>query len=156
MKFTVLLVEDDDFSARTVTRAFQDPPDGFEFDVKRVKTLKDAVSNIAQGEYDTVLLDLFLEDSTPQQTLQAAIEKSWGDKVTLVIMTGYNADGIEELAQRAGASLFLNKTDINLPRLASTLIREHAHHTLKNLDDCFSKFSACVETTRASLQRIAG
>ena len=113
----VLLVEDNPEDVRNVERLLTaaDTP----FDVTSVGRLSDALSRLATGDIDVILLDLGLPDTDSSQTFDRVSAAARG--IPIIILTGQNDDRMAALAVRSGAQDFLVKRHINAPLLARSL-----------------------------------
>ena len=118
----VLLVEDDEIDTRLVKRVLSKCPQPVEFAIEPVRSLSEAVEYLALGraEYDIVLLDLGLPDSTGIETLRKI--KKVDQEIPIVVLTGLNDEETGIAAIQNGAMDYLVK---GLPLellLARTLI----------------------------------
>ena len=102
----VLLVEDDAIDKRTAEQLLAKRQRGAEFSVQSVDTLAAAVDRLSNEEYDIVLLDLNLPDSTGFDTVRKI------SKVTaapIVVLTGQDDEETGILAIKSGAADYLPK-----------------------------------------------
>ncbi len=118
----VLLVEDDEIDIRLVKRVLSKCPQPVEFAIEPVRSLAEAIEYLALGrtEYDIVLLDLGLPDSTGIETLRRI--KKVDLEIPIVVLTGLNDEETGIASIQNGAMDYLVK---GLPLellLARTLI----------------------------------
>lgn len=118
----VLLIEDDDIDIRLVKRVLSKCPQPVEFAIEPVRSLAEAIEYLALGraEYDIVLLDLGLPDSTGIETLRRI--KKVDPEIPIVVLTGLNDEETGIASIQNGAMDYLVK---GLPLellLARTLI----------------------------------
>ena len=103
---TVLLVEDDDATAYWVRRVLQRQDEGAPC-VVHVRTLRDALGQLAGGGVECVVLDLTLPDSEGLATFFAI--QSAAPRVAVVLLTSLRDEALGMEAVRRGAQDFLSK-----------------------------------------------
>jgi PAS domain S-box-containing protein len=103
---TVLLVEDDDATAYWVRRVLQRQDDGVPR-VVHVRTLRDALAQLAVGGVECVVLDVTLPDSEGLASF-AAVQRA-APRVAVVLLTSLRDETLGVEAVRRGAQDFLSK-----------------------------------------------
>jgi PAS domain S-box-containing protein len=111
----VLLLEDADADARAVESLLRQ----FSFDVSRSRRLSDALTALRSDEFDVVLADLGLPDSTGLDTLEALRQHAVG--LPIVVMTGHDDESTAVRAVAAGAQDYLIKGSTDAGTLARSL-----------------------------------
>src|SRR4051812_22564210 len=104
-----LLVEDADIDAHVIEKVLRQ----FSFEVQRVSRLSEAIVALRSAEFDVILSDLGLPDSSGLVTLESLLERCGA--VPIVVMTGRDDEEIALRAVAAGAQDYLVKgsTDVN-------------------------------------------
>src|SRR5688500_8208620 len=97
----VLLLEDADADARAVESVLR----AFSFTVSRVWRLSDALTAVQSDDFDVVLADLGLPDSTGLDTLEGLRQHAIG--LPIVVMTGHDDESTAVRAVAAGAQDYL-------------------------------------------------
>jgi diguanylate cyclase (GGDEF)-like protein len=115
---SILLVEDDPVHAHLVHAALQPSPDGFDWRLTHVDTLRAACA-FAEPP-DLVLLDLTLPDARGLDTLRRLRERF--AFVPVVLLTAVEDPEIESSALSAGAQDFLGKDELT-PRTLRRVVR---------------------------------
>jgi PAS domain S-box-containing protein len=116
----VLIIDDNDLDAKMVELYLRKSKSTTErFNLTHKTSLKDGFIEIEKSNYDILLLDLNLPDSSGLDTLKSAKEKT---NITLVVLTGEEDErtGIQALKQ--GAHDYLNKGKFDSPMLIRTLV----------------------------------
>ena len=101
----ILLVEDNTGDVRLIKELLKSS--GIDFSLKSVSTLKETVLMCAEHEFDVLLLDLGLPDSTGLETLKRILISD--TKSPIVVMTGLDDEEIALESLRAGAQDYLVK-----------------------------------------------
>jgi DNA-binding NarL/FixJ family response regulator/anti-sigma regulatory factor (Ser/Thr protein kinase) len=101
----ILLVEDSPADARLLTEALADA--GEQFDVSQVERMEDALIHLRSRDFDAILLDLFLPDSSGLTTLEQA--NAAAPHLPIVVLTGLDDESTGVEAVRKGAQDFLTK-----------------------------------------------
>jgi PAS domain S-box-containing protein len=114
----VLLVEDDDLYARILPAALSSVTPKIELD--RCSTLAEASALLARGNYDAVLLDLNLPDSSGLQTIDKILGQVPRMPIVVLTSTADSAAALE--AVHHGAQDFLVKSETD-GRVLSRAIR---------------------------------
>lgn len=107
----MLLVEDSDADALLLKRALRDPMARAEFDVCRVKSLREASQALSESEFDVVLLDLSLPDSRGVETVRAL--RRCNRDVPIIVMSGLDDDVAAFESIQAEAQDYLVKGQAN-------------------------------------------
>ncbi len=117
--FDILLVEDDDQSAAIIKEMLLSCWPG-EAHIERVGSLAETLERLAHKEYDVVLLDLVLPDSSGLETLERVGAAERHEAV--VVLTGHGSDDISSQALDKGAQDYLEKTELK-PHLLVRVVR---------------------------------
>lgn len=104
----ILLVEDSRTSVMLVETLLKDDPDET-YDLHVVGTLADGVAKITREDFDLVLLDLTLPDSSGVATVDAMFEAA--DGTGIVVLTSTSDEKVGLAALRHGAQDFLVKDE---------------------------------------------
>jgi len=107
---SVLLVEDNPDDA-TLISEFLAEESGYEFNIKMVTTLADAVQVMKENVFDVVLLDLTLPDSSGLDTVRQIVGR-FPDAV-VIVLTGLSDDKAAIQSVHYGAQDYLEKKDIS-------------------------------------------
>ncbi|MCC5832848.1 MAG: GGDEF domain-containing response regulator [Chlamydiales bacterium] len=111
-KFTILLIEDEQEDLACIQDALNKLHDkGIEFTIKSVATIKEATALLVENEYDLILTDLYLKDSSSVETIRKIQEAS---STIPIIATSEHAD--EEVIRqiiRLGAQDYLTKEELD-------------------------------------------
>ena len=103
----VLLVEDDEVDRRLAKRIFARCTRPIKFIVESAGTLSTAVEYLGSREYNVVLLDLGLPDSSGTGTVQKVSEVN--PHIPVVVLTGLDDEETGLLAIKSGAADYLVK-----------------------------------------------
>jgi len=103
----VLLVEDDEVDRRLVERLLAKCSQPVEFTVESVGSMSAAAESLGSREYDLVLLDLGLPDSSGIETVQKINEVN--PRTSIVVLTGSDDEETGLLAIKSGATDYLVK-----------------------------------------------
>ncbi len=118
MKTRVLLVEDNRADARFAAALLKEEAAG-EFDIIWAKSRMEAEAELANQDFDAVLLDLGLPDSLGMETLWVLNPKSIDSAI--IVLTGSAGDELPALAIQAGAQDYLVKGAFDGPQLVRTM-----------------------------------
>jgi len=142
----LLLVDDDAGDRKMVKLALSQFSDIINFDIETAEILSEAIENLKNKDYDVVLLDLGLPDSSGIDTVQKTHEAN--PNVPIVVLTGLTSEetGLEALEK--GAEDYLVKGKI----LEHTLVkairysieRKKVENKLKEAVEAKSKFISIV------------
>ncbi len=122
----VLLVEDDVVDVRLVERILDKFSEPVKFAVESVDSLSEAIERLTNREYDIVIADLELPDSSGIKTIQKL--KQVIPDTPIVVLTGVGDEEIGLSAIRNGASDYLVK-DLPLNVLLVRTIRYALEHS---------------------------
>jgi len=129
----VLLVEDNEGDARLLREMFRtERPDSFEF--THLRSMGEAVTHLAKGGVDIVLLDMGLPDGHGLDTVRRAHAAAPG--VPLIVLTGLDDEVLAAEAIKEGAQDYLIKGQIEnraLPRALRHAIERHRMQTEADL-----------------------
>src|ERR1700733_1112186 len=129
----VLLVEDNSGDARLLREMFGKEKAG-SFDLTHVLHLSDALSLLAKGGFDIVLLDMGLPDGHGLDTVRRARAAAPG--VPVIVLTGLDDEVLAAQAMKEGAQDYLIKGQIEsraLPRALRHAIERHRMQTEADL-----------------------
>ena len=102
----VLLVEDNPGDARLLEEDLREVP-GQEFELTHVERLEEASERLREEEYDVVLLDLSLPDSSGLDTVKRTFNEA--PTMPIVVLTGLDDESLGLSAVREGAQDYLVK-----------------------------------------------
>jgi len=114
----VLLVEDNAVDRRIVERLLARCPQAVEFAVESAGSLSAAAECLGSKEYDIVLLDLRLPDSSGIETVRKVSEVN--PRLPIVVLTGLDDEEMGLLAIKSGAMDYLVKGQL----LENLLVRK--------------------------------
>jgi signal transduction histidine kinase len=121
----VLLVEDNSGDARLLREMFGTEKEG-SFELTHVLHLSEALTLLARGGIDIVLLDMGLPDGHGLDTVRRA--RAAAPKVPLIVLTGLDDEALAAEAMKEGAQDYLIKGEIEnraLPRALRHSIERH-------------------------------
>ncbi len=125
----VLLVEDNPDDADLIQEGLSEAAEA-QFEVHAVDRLERAQLQLAAREFDIVLLDLGLPDSSGIQTVETVLE--WDTGLPIVVLTGLAEEFIGTQAVELGAQAYLVKRmesfDILPANVLSALERHRDQH----------------------------
>lgn len=116
-RYRVLLVEDNELDARTMSKALTAETD---CEIERVADLASGIGAVQAGAFDCVLLDLSLPDSEGLASVETMVARS--PHCPVVVLTGLDDPHIAVEAVARGAQDFLVKNTIT-PELVTRAIR---------------------------------
>jgi signal transduction histidine kinase len=119
---SVLLVEDNPGDAALIQhhiKRFTGTRFGGIPEVTAVTNLTEALTNLGEGEFDAVVLDLGLPESTGLDTLEYVVAAD--PDVAVVVLTGLDDDALSLAAIQRGAGDYLTKHDIDPDSLVRSL-----------------------------------
>lgn len=102
----VLVVDDDEVERFLLRRALE--AEGFA--VEEAETADDALLCCHMAHPDAMVADIFLPGQTGIELCQMLRNEAATTYLPIVLLTGSKDPGIRELAQGAGASIYLQKT----------------------------------------------
>jgi PAS domain S-box-containing protein len=105
----ILLVEDNPGDVALFKENLRDS--GMKFELVHSSTLKDALKNCHENDFDVILLDLGLPDSVGIETLKQFSLSSC--KAPIIVMTGLNDEETALTALQEGAQDYLVKNNLN-------------------------------------------
>jgi signal transduction histidine kinase len=129
----VLVVEDNAGDARLLREMFSKEQPG-SFEVTHLLRMSDALSHLAKGVTDIVLLDMGLPDGHGLDTVRRARAVAPG--VPVIVLTGLDDEALAAEAMREGAQDYLIKGQIEnraLPRALRHAIERHRMQTETDL-----------------------
>jgi signal transduction histidine kinase len=114
----VLLIEDNPADARLIEVMLGEST-ALDFRLTCAGNLTDGVQALRSGEFDVVLLDLGLPESTGLATLQRLRDST--PLPTLVVFSGLTDEGVAVQALQSGAQDYLVKGQVDGPQLARSI-----------------------------------
>ncbi|MBI1859047.1 MAG: response regulator [Candidatus Melainabacteria bacterium] len=142
----VLLIEDNEKDAKLIQEELSSSMDTF-FNITHEKSLRESLQTIAKENFDVILCDLTLPDSTGLETFQSIQATKNGTPV--VILTGIKDENLAMNAVREGAQDYLNKQDIDENTLVRTI--KYAIERQKSFNGYFKR----RETLRAITENVS-
>ncbi|MBI5468271.1 MAG: sigma-54-dependent Fis family transcriptional regulator [Deltaproteobacteria bacterium] len=103
----ILLVDDNPADARLIRETLTDSGAGALFNITEARTLKQAVKEAASANYDIILLDLTLPETSGMDTFLKVYETA--PSTPVVVLTGLDDETMAAKAVRAGAQDYLVK-----------------------------------------------
>ncbi|MDD5435843.1 MAG: response regulator, partial [Nitrospira sp.] len=114
----VLMVEDDLAYTRFIQEILKEPLQ-LNFDLTHADRVKKALDHIDETDFDVVLLDLNLPDSTGFDTLKRIYEKA--PSIPIIVLTGLAEEDVGITAVQKGAQDYLSKEEVNSLLLSRTV-----------------------------------
>ena len=114
----VLMVEDDLAYARFIKEILKEPLQ-LNFELTHADRVKHALDHIDAKDFDAVLLDLNLPDSTGFDTLNRIYEKA--PSTPIIVLTGLADEDVGVSAVQKGAQDYLSKEEVNSLLLSRTV-----------------------------------
>ena len=102
----VLVVDDDEVERFLLRRALEDQG----YAVEEAETADDALLYCRVAYPDAMVVDNFLPGKTGVELCEALRDDPATIRLPIVLLTGSKDPGVRELATRAGASIYLQKT----------------------------------------------
>ena len=124
---SVLLIEDNPGDARLLEEALTDVRDA-RFRVEWLDKLATGLTRLADGGVDVLLLDLSLPDSSGFETFTRAYAQA--PEVPILVLTGFDDDGVAVEAVKKGAQDYLVKGRITTEGLARSIRYAIERHRL--------------------------
>ena len=146
----VLLVEDDE-DDYVLTRDCLQALGSRRMELEWVDTAERALEALVSGRHDVCLLDYRLGALTGLELLQQARQRGW--RGPAILLTGQEDDTIDQRAEEAGASDFLEKSQLT-PTLLRRSIRYALQHA-RTLEDLRRSWESFREMTERSPDGIA-
>jgi len=146
----VLLVEDNPGDARLLEEDLRDVP-GQEFELTHVERLEEASERLREEEYDVVLLDLSLPDSSGLDTVKRTFNEA--PTMPIVVLTGLDDESLGLSAVREGAQDYLVKGQTQ-----GRLLVRAIHYALERerlLEEREQLIQECQEAL-ATVKRLSG
>lgn len=114
----ILLVEDNPGDALLLQAALRNKSESL-YAVQKVERLRTCLDRLAAGNFDIVLLDLSLPDSSGLATLRSVLETE--PRVPIVVLTGLGDKAVAIQSLHEGAQDFLLKDELNSPLLKRSI-----------------------------------
>lgn len=144
----VLLIEDDE-DDHYIIRKLLSKIRNFDYEIKWVDTVTEAVAAIQTGVFDTVLTDYQLRDGTGLDVIRKAVQAN--KNLPLIMLTGNQDPRIDEASMGIGADDFLPKEELTGPLLSRTIrhsiFRKRTEQELRESEDRnreLAEFSSAV------------
>lgn len=118
----ILLIEDERLMRMLVVKVL----DGMASKIVEVETLEDARSASLEQEFDVILFDLVLPDSSAENSLAALPEIQRNAHAPVIVVSSWPDPLLEKKALAAGADVFLPKEQAFTNKSRAFLIALHA------------------------------
>ena len=148
-----LLLVDDDEDEFLLTKAVVKEMAGFGHVLDWVDNFEDGITAILKNEHHAYMLDYNLGAKNGVELIRMAREQ--GSRAPMIILTGFDSHGIDELALEAGASDYLEKWMLSPHLLARSLryaIRQQEQHN--QLEDLVQQVQQ-LEQAKTDMLRVA-
>jgi response regulator RpfG family c-di-GMP phosphodiesterase len=119
-ELNLLLVEDNEGDERLI-RELLDEQKLIRFNIEKASSLKESEKKINENQFDIILLDLGLPDSSGLETLIKLIVLFPG-LATIIILTGLNDTEIGLKAVNSGAQDYIIKGQVDSEKLLKSII----------------------------------
>lgn len=123
----ILLIEDCHLNAQLIHDAIK-KNSAFSFHLDRTISLSEGLQSLAKANYDLVLLDLTLPDSSGLDTLYKVLEEA--PQVPIMVLTGLNDERIAIKAVQIGAQDYMVKGEIESKLLVRSIQYAIERHRL--------------------------
>lgn len=134
----VLMVEDDLVYARFIKEILKEPLQ-VNFELTHADRVKHALDHIDAKDFDAVLLDLNLPDSTGFDTLNRIYEKA--PSTPIIVLTGLADEDVGVSAVQKGAQDYLSKEEVNSLLLSRTVkYAIERKRSVEELEKSYQKF----------------
>lgn len=122
------------------------------FSLRCVTHLSQALVCLQEADYDLILLDLGVPDSTGLGTLTQMVQEAQG--VPIIVLTGVDDEEVGEAAVRAGADDYLVKTQTSGQRLWRVIRYAIERHRLQAESHETERLRVLIETAGAAAHEI--
>ena len=116
---TILLIEDNPPDVRLIREMLKDISH-FKSNLISVVTLKEGCEQIQKNNFDIILLDLNLPDSTGRQTFQKVIDCS--KEIPVILITGIEDEELSLKLIKEGAQDYITKQSLNPDLLGKSIL----------------------------------
>ncbi|HEY5509399.1 MAG TPA: response regulator [Prolixibacteraceae bacterium] len=116
---TILLIEDNTQDIRLINEMLKEIR-SFNYNLETVATLKEGCEQIQKNNFDIILLDLNLPDSTGRQTFQKVIDCC--KEIPVVLITGIEDEELSLKLIKEGAQDYLTKQNLNPDLLGKSIL----------------------------------
>jgi len=116
----ILLIEDNPLHVSLIRKMLKD----ISYNFISVVTLKEGYEQIQKNNFDIILLDLNLPDSTGLQTFQKVI--NFNKEIPIVLITGIEDEQLALKLIKKGAQDYINKQSLN-----ATLLRKSVFYSIE-------------------------
>ncbi len=113
-----LLIEDNEADARLLKEILRDA-EAATLELDWVKSLDEGVQKALNGDYDVILLDLSLPDSSRDESVSTM--HLFDSKTPIVVLSGFGDEQTSIQAVRDGAQDYLVKNDVTAEKLMRTV-----------------------------------
>lgn len=144
-KISILVVEDNPTDSALVRAYLCDMP-GWNYELESVENLNEALTILCKQDFDIVLLDLSLPDSSGIETVRTMIGKH--PRVAIVVLTGVQDEQLALQAVRYGAQDYLDKK-----QLSPVVLRRSIAYALERKKNTREKENLFADLAKA-LERI--
>jgi DNA-binding NtrC family response regulator len=120
-----VLIVDDDNDDYVILRDLLLESEAGKFSLEWIATYDDAVEPMARNQYDVYLVDYLLGERNGLELLNEAVKN--GCKGPMILLTGKGTRDVDMAAMNAGASDYLDKTEIG-PSMLERSIRYAIEH----------------------------
>jgi CheY-like chemotaxis protein len=152
----VLVIEDDEAQAMLFRDLLEEPePHEYILTAGHARTMEDALGMISEAEYDAVLLDLSLPDSTGLQTIDM-FHEAFPD-VPVAVLTAYDDETLSRRAIAHGAQIYVFKGSLYGTHLKDAvrdaIERKHLEIELRVIQPYIDAVRA-ADTVQAGIQQL--
>jgi len=109
MNVPVLIVEDDNVTARIIEISLCKSSNTFKFSPTRVSSLPEAQAELSTNKYDCILLDLILPPHGIDETFEWVSSNNWNDLAVVIVMTGCEQDEVNKRMDKYDMQFLLLK-----------------------------------------------
>jgi DNA-binding NarL/FixJ family response regulator len=152
----VLIIEDDEAQAMLFSDLLEEPePHEYVIAVDHAGSLDEGLARLSEAEYDAVLLDLSLPDSTGLQTIDA-FHDAFPD-IPVAVLTAYDDETLSKRAVEHGAQVYVFKGSLYGTHLKDAvrdaIERKNLQIELRSIQPYIDAVSA-ADTVQAGIQQL--
>jgi CheY-like chemotaxis protein len=142
-RLSVLIVEDNPADMMLIKEYLSERKDIL-FDIHEAGTLDSALKLLLHNDYDVILLDLFLHDSSGLDTVRRVITTS--PDIPVIVLTGLQDEEVAVQAVRYGAQDYLEKQYLTSVLLNKSVIYAiERKRILQEKEDLFHDFNKALQ-----------